>query len=93
MGFKRGVLLGLGVGYVLGAKAGRERYEEIRQAWQRFSGNPKVQTVLEKSREVVEAGAGKSLHVVEEGMKKATGSVKRRVETQEEQGWQPVSES
>jgi hypothetical protein len=26
-------------------------------------------------------------------MKKATGSVKRRLETQEEQGWQPVSES
>jgi hypothetical protein len=93
MGFKRGLLLGFGAGYVLGSKAGRERYEEIRRAWQRFTGNPTVQTVLERSREVVEAGAGKSLHVVEEGVKKATGSVKRRLETQEEQGWQPVSEN
>jgi hypothetical protein len=93
MGFKRGLLLGFGAGYVLGSRAGRERYEEIRRAWQRVSGNPTVQNVLERSKEVVEAGAGKGLHVVEEGVKKATGSVKRRLETQEEQGWEPVSEN
>jgi hypothetical protein len=90
MGFKRGLLLGFGAGYVLGSRAGRERYEEIRRAWQRFTGHPTVHTVLERSREVVQAGAGKGLHVVEEGVKKATGSVKRRLET-EEQGWEPVS--
>jgi len=32
MGFKIGVVVGLAAGYYLGAKAGRERYEQI-NAW------------------------------------------------------------
>lgn len=35
--------LGLAIGYVLGTKAGRERYEQLRQAAQRVADNPKVQ--------------------------------------------------
>jgi len=31
VGFKTGLLIGGAVGYVLGAKAGRERYEQIKQ--------------------------------------------------------------
>ena len=30
MGTKTGILIGIGIGYVLGARAGRERYEQIR---------------------------------------------------------------
>jgi len=30
MGFKTGLLFGAAAGYVLGAKAGRERYEQIK---------------------------------------------------------------
>ena len=30
MGFKTGLLIGAAAGYVLGAKAGRERYEQIK---------------------------------------------------------------
>ena len=30
--FKTGMVLGLGAGYVLGARAGRERYEQIARA-------------------------------------------------------------
>ena len=90
MGFKRGLIVGLGVGYVLGAKAGRERYEEIKAAWQRFTGNPTVQGVMSRGREAVEAGAEKGLHVVEESVKKATGSVKKRLDAEEEEGWEPV---
>lgn len=38
------VLLGVGAaGYVLGAKAGRERYEQIVRAAQRVRNDPKVQ--------------------------------------------------
>lgn len=32
MRFRTGLVIGLGIGYVLGAKAGRERYEQIRNA-------------------------------------------------------------
>ncbi|HZA60519.1 MAG TPA: hypothetical protein VE754_02415 [Actinomycetota bacterium] len=90
MGFKRGLIVGFGIGYVLGAKAGRERYEELKRGWQQFTGNSTVQSVMTRGREVVESGAEKSLHVVEEKVKKATGSVKKRLEGEEEEGWQPV---
>ena len=41
--------LGLGVGYVLGAQAGRARYEQIKQAAMGFMGRPEVQQALEKA--------------------------------------------
>ncbi|SDG19985.1 hypothetical protein SAMN05421505_102229 [Sinosporangium album] len=34
---------GLAVGYVLGSKAGRERYEQIKRTAQRVADNPSVQ--------------------------------------------------
>ncbi|MEO3813167.1 YtxH domain-containing protein [Sphaerisporangium sp. B11E5] len=35
--------VGLAIGYVLGSRAGRERYEQIRRLAQRVSDNPMVQ--------------------------------------------------
>jgi hypothetical protein len=37
-------VLGLGAGYVLGSRAGRERYEQIRAAANRLQENPAVQS-------------------------------------------------
>ncbi|MGY1609458.1 hypothetical protein [Geodermatophilus sp. SYSU D00700] len=48
---KLSMALGLGVGYVLGTRAGRERYEQIAQAATRFMGRPEVQQTLEKARD------------------------------------------
>ncbi|MEV5409367.1 YtxH domain-containing protein [Thermopolyspora sp. NPDC052614] len=36
-------IVGLAVGYVLGTRAGRERYEQIKRLAQRVADNPKVQ--------------------------------------------------
>lgn len=36
-------LLGAAIGYVLGAKAGRERYEQLKRTYQRVSDHPAVQ--------------------------------------------------
>lgn len=43
MRYKAMFVAGLATGYVLGAKAGRERYEAIRRAGQRVVENPSVQ--------------------------------------------------
>jgi hypothetical protein len=86
MGFKTGLIFGLGVGYVLGARAGRTRYEELRQAWQGFIGNPKVQQAVEKSKEVAHAGAERGIHAFESGVQKAATSVKERLGDGEEPG-------
>ena len=37
-------LAGFATGYVLGSRAGRARYEQIRQAAKAFASNPKVQS-------------------------------------------------
>jgi hypothetical protein len=36
-------LLGAAVGYVLGTKAGRTRYEQLRRTYQRIADHPAVQ--------------------------------------------------
>lgn len=36
------LLVGIGIGYVLGARAGRERYEDIKRVARRFWNDPRV---------------------------------------------------
>jgi hypothetical protein len=78
MGFRTGLLVGFGVGYVLGSKAGRERYEDIRRAWNAVSGNPTVQRAVATGKDAAETGARKGLSVVQQGVDKATGAIKER---------------
>jgi hypothetical protein len=42
---KLSFLAGFGAGYVLGAKAGQERYEQIKKAWENAKENPQFQGV------------------------------------------------
>ena len=42
---KMSFLAGFGAGYVLGARAGRERYEQIRRAWENAKDDPRLQSV------------------------------------------------
>lgn len=51
-------LLGAGVGYVLGSRAGRERYEQIAQAYRRVADHPTVQGAAGVAR----AKAGEAVH-------------------------------
>ncbi len=36
-------ILGFGIGYVLGSKAGRQRYEQLLRSWRQVRDNPAVQ--------------------------------------------------
>ncbi len=42
---KLSFLVGFGAGYVLGSKAGRERYEQIKRAWEHAKDDPKLQSL------------------------------------------------
>jgi hypothetical protein len=42
---KLSFLVGLGAGYVLGARAGHERYEQIRRAYAHAKDDPRLQTL------------------------------------------------
>ena len=60
MGMKIGIVLGFGVGYVLGARAGRERYEQIRANASKLRRLPIVARPLDaagqKMSDLVRAG-------------------------------------
>ena len=47
--------IGLGIGYVLGARAGRDRYQQIVQAAQGFLQRPEVQQTVGKVRDAAPA--------------------------------------
>ena len=57
MAFKSGLIIGLGVGYVLGAKAGRERYEQIMEAFNDLTSRPEVQDIVAKGRGLMDSAA------------------------------------
>ena len=73
---KRSFVLGFGAGYILGARAGRQRYEQILDLWRQVSGSPSVQGAAEKTKEAASAGAKRGLTVVQRGVAK-TGEVVR----------------
>ncbi|MFB4308037.1 YtxH domain-containing protein [Actinomadura sp. GTD37] len=62
-------MAGAAVGYVLGTKAGRERYEQIKRLSQQVSENPNVQqaagTLRAKGEEFAGAARGKANHLKE----------------------------
>ncbi len=58
MGFRLGFLTGLGAGYYLGARAGRQRYEQINRAVAKARRSPAVETAAEKARSVVSRDGG-----------------------------------
>lgn len=79
MGFKTGLIVGLGVGYVLGAKAGRERYDQLKETWDELSDNPRLREAIGKGRGAVGSGMRAGLHAVEGGVEKAAGAVRKRL--------------
>jgi hypothetical protein len=72
-------IAGLAAGYVLGAKAGQKRYEQIKgRASQLWSSEP-VQTRVESAREAVKEQAPAVAGKVSEAAKHAGGAVKGKV--------------
>jgi hypothetical protein len=60
-------LLGAAVGYVLGAKAGHERYEQLRRTYQRVADHPAVQGAAGVVRARVEETMNGGRHKAETG--------------------------
>ena len=73
-----GFLLGLGAGYVLGARTGRERYEQIRRSWSQLRGSPKVQQAADRTKELAGDSAKRGMSAVQQGVGKAGAAVKGR---------------
>ena len=76
MGFKTGLVVGGAVGYVLGAKAGKERYDQIRELFGRAMSNPRVQSVTDKGKAAVDQATDRVRGGVEETLHTASEKVR-----------------
>ena len=71
------LLLAGGVGYVLGAKAGRERYDQIMGQTKRIANDPRVQQKAQEARDTVRQQAP----VAKEKASQAATSAKSKVKS------------
>jgi hypothetical protein len=73
-----GVLVGFGAGYVLGAKAGKERYEQLRRLYDNLVSSPTFQEASGKAREAAGTGFEQVRDKASEGATKVSQAVKER---------------
>ncbi len=84
MRFRLGLLIGGGIGYVMGARAGRRRYEQIVRGWRQVRSHPAAEEFTSQATEVVDAGR----KVVSSGLRQ--GSEKLRDVADEEEPPPPM---
>ena len=77
MSLKAGLVVGFGVGYVLGAKAGHERYEQIERAWARISSTPAFEELMRRGSAVLSQGLEAGRGTVSAGLTAASDGVRQ----------------
>jgi hypothetical protein len=68
-------LLGLAIGYVLGTRAGRKRYEQIKRVASRLWNDPRVQHQVKQAEEFAKDKAPEVAEFLAEGAKKVVGQM------------------
>lgn len=74
MGKKLTFLVGIGAGYVLGTRAGRERYDQMAAKAQQLWRNPRVQERSGQAQQLVKEKAGHATDVVKDKVTPTTSS-------------------
>ncbi len=66
MRFRLGLITGFATGYYFGAKAGRERYRQLKGWVDGVRGSEAVETAAEKAKAVVDLGMERARDIVEQ---------------------------
>ncbi|MFI6942881.1 YtxH domain-containing protein [Streptomyces sp. NPDC050418] len=66
MRYKLTFVAGLALGYVIGTRAGRERYEQMKKSARQFAQNPAVRNTVESAAQTGRDVAGKAFASVSE---------------------------
>jgi hypothetical protein len=77
--FRRGIVVGLATGYVLGAKAGQQRYLQIQKVYGRLKQMPAFQKISAKAAAVAGLGLERGKLVVLDEIEKVTRTVRGRI--------------
>ena len=70
------LLTAAGAGYVLGARAGRERYEQIAAGARKFARNPKGQAATQQAQDTISQQAAAAGSVVADKAKETADKVR-----------------
>ncbi|MXM62095.1 YtxH domain-containing protein [Streptomyces sp. HUCO-GS316] len=82
MRYRLTFVAGLALGYVLGTKAGRERYEQLMKSARQVAQNPVVRNTAETAAQQSRQFAGKAYHAVSDRVgDHVPDSVAQRVRT------------
>lgn len=76
MRFRLALVLGLAIGYVLGAKAGRERYEQIMSLWRTVRRSEPAQQIETEVRVAASKAGSRIEQKATEGVSKVTELVR-----------------
>ena len=69
------LVVGLGIGYVLGTRAGREKYDEMKATVQKFWNDPRVQKRVDDAQEFVKDKAPDVAEFFSDSAKKVVSQV------------------
>lgn len=69
------LVVGVGIGYVLGTRAGREKYDAMKAAVAKFWNDPRVQHQVDNAQEFVKDKAPDVAEFLAEGAKKVVSQV------------------
>ena len=69
---------GLGIGYVLGTRAGREKYEQLKTGVMKFWNDPRVQRQVDAAESFVKDKAPDVAEFVSDNAKKVVSQVTRK---------------
>lgn len=75
------LLAAVGIGYVLGTRAGRGRYEQIKQQAEKVWSNDSVQATVDKAQDTAKHTASDVGHRVAETAKDVSGAVADKAKT------------
>ena len=73
-----GLFIGFGAGYVLGAKAGNERYDQLRRLYENVQASPAFQRATGKAKDAVGSSLEQAKEAATEGVSKVTDAVRER---------------
>jgi len=71
------LVTGLATGYYLGARAGRQRYDQINRTIARVRRTDAYEEAVERAKAVAAEAAEKAREVIDEGVEKARAAVSR----------------
>ena len=73
-------VIAFGLGYVLGSKAGRDRYEQLRRAYRRATANENVRKVIDQGKDIVDSGTAQVKGLAAEQLRSAGDAIRDRTE-------------